>query len=418
MASKDTIEEKKNQDIQNPQNDIHIDETSTFNKNERNAVENILYDYFIKNDLLSIENKMNNTLLQKLGISSLNEKNITMFIDNTNTTDNDIKSFAELPHKPDLWKSVFLKYKENYQRWKMIRLWNVIQHQTVHLITNIYKFPHSIRNKLEYCTFYSDTNPCKPIQQQQKPLFLNKMEIGTINMDCIQAGIKLKKNGYNPVVLNCANQESPAAAIYRRSEGGTQEENLFKRTTLYLSLWPHRDPKRAHVPLYDYSAVFYDDNDEKKDKIEGFYPMDNKHGGVYSKNVYVFRDCEQNGYDLLPLNQRCILSFIAVAAQIHYGGDMLSQQEIIAFQNKIRTIYSIALENGHDSLVLGAMGCGIFGNPPMQVAKIFYDVLVNEFNGHFARVMFAILWDHNSQPQLVQSFMKYFPNNDKIFEKM
>ena len=28
--------------------------------------------------------------------------------------------------------------------------------------------------------------------------------------------------------------------------------------------------------------------------------------------------------------------------------------------NKIRTIYRIALENGHDSIVLGAFGCGVY----------------------------------------------------------
>ena len=43
--------------------------------------------------------------------------------------------------------------------------------------------------------------------------------------------------------------------------------------------------------------------------------------------------------------------------------------------NKIRTIFRIALENGHDSMVLGAFGCGAFRNPPEIVAKVFYNVM-------------------------------------------
>ncbi len=74
-----------------------------------------------------------------------------------------------------------------------------------------------------------------------------------------------------------------------------------------------------------------------------------------------------------------------------------------------RTIYRAAYANGHDSIVLGAMGCGIFRQPPGTVADIFLKVLKEEFNGCFARVVFAILWDHNSQPRLVEEFAARFP---------
>ena len=83
--------------------------------------------------------------------------------------------------------------------------------------------------------------------------------------------------------------------------------------------------------MYDYSNIFEEDEDDElyfdaqemkekeyaKQEVNGFYTMDNEYGGIYSKNVYVFRASEKSGYAMLPLDQRCILSFISVAAQIH-----------------------------------------------------------------------------------------------------
>ncbi len=66
-------------------------------------------------------------------------------------------------------------------------------------------------------------------------------------------------------------------------------------------------------------------------------------------------------------------------------------------KDKIRTILRIAMEHCHDALVLGALGCGAFGNPPAQVAKLFHEVFDEpEFKNQFKEVVFAILEDRNS----------------------
>ena len=354
-----------------------------------------------------------------------------------------LKLLSRASHDAKRWYQLYLECKENKEWETRISLWMLIQHQTVSLITNKYNFPTNIRKELEHCIGYSEKNKPQKINKNSKRLYVNKMEIGTENMDCIVAGIKLKKAGYNPVILNLANQESPAAAKGKGSEGGTQEENLFKRSTYYLSLWPNKNKNKQHTPSYGYDDIWKNEEKEskentdensdkkrkknkkknKKKKGKGskevyMYPMHDKYGGIYSKNVYVFRGSESSGYAMLPLDQRCVLSFIAVAARVHYSMGPLTKNEIEAYKNKIQTIYRIAYENGHDALVLGALGCGIFNNPPGDVAKIFYDVLMEEFNGCFARVTFAILWDHNSKPLLRESFMKYFPQNEKLFESL
>lgn len=71
--------------------------------------------------------------------------------------------------------------------------------------------------------------------------------------------------------------------------------------------------------------------------------------------------------------------------------------------NKIRTIYRIAIKNGHDSVVLGAFGCGVNQLPADAVANQFKRVLDEpEFSGKFRAVAFAILEGRGNARHLVE----------------
>ena len=60
--------------------------------------------------------------------------------------------------------------------------------------------------------------------------------------------------------------------------------------------------------------------------------------------------------------------------------------------DKMRTIFRIGLLQGHDSLVLSAMGCGAFANPPAHIARLFHQVMEeDEFKDKFPLIDFAIL---------------------------
>eukprot|EP00760_Papus_ankaliazontas_P031493 PhM_4_TR5308/c0_g1_i2/m.25046 len=72
---------------------------------------------------------------------------------------------------------------------------------------------------------------------------------------------------------------------------------------------------------------------------------------------------------------------------------------------KIRTLLFMAMEAGCDSLVLGALGCGAFRNPPDAVARAFADVLASDdFKNVFHRVDFAIILSQNN----LEAFQKGF----------
>ena len=92
------------------------------------------------------------------------------------------------------------------------------------------------------------------------------------------------------------------------------------------------------------------------------------------------------------------LSFVAVAAiaapQLDAQGRMLAQLRAVTL-NKIHTIFRIALLNGHDSMILGAWGCGQFKNPPDQIAQLFHIVMnESEFYHKFRKIIFAIKDNH------------------------
>ena len=51
-----------------------------------------------------------------------------------------------------------------------------------------------------------------------------------------------------------------------------------------------------------------------------------------------------------------------------------------------------AVAEKHPAVVLGAFGCGAFGNPPADVARLFAEVLASdEFRGALELVVFAIV---------------------------
>jgi len=204
-----------------------------------------------------------------------------------------------------------------------------------------------------------------------------------INADCLETAEVLVKAGLKPCVLNLASGSTPGGGVL--TGAGAQEENLFRRTNLFLS-------------LYQFAYLANEYGIKKHSKS---YPLNRNTGGIYSADITVFRGSEQNGYCLLekPFN----VSFVSVPA-ISKPGLITKNNKLFITDNlveptkeKIRTILRIAGKYNHDSLVLGAFGCGAYANPPNHMAELFKEVfLEKEFASKFKLVVFAIFDDHNS----------------------
>ena len=61
-----------------------------------------------------------------------------------------------------------------------------------------------------------------------------------------------------------------------------------------------------------------------------------------------------------------------------------------ALRERCRFVLNIAKENKIETLILGAFGCGVFGQDPERVATHFCDLLTHDFCNCFKHVEFAI----------------------------
>jgi uncharacterized protein (TIGR02452 family) len=214
-------------------------------------------------------------------------------------------------------------------------------------------------------------------------------ETDCVNADCADVAKSLLDEGLNPAILNLASRTSPCGGYHKGTSA--QEECLAQMSTLSQSLYAFGSPKYKHI------------RESGVPLVEGIYPMDINFGGVYSPCVTFFRHNADSYYALRAETFDCAI--VTVASLSNREKNSFTNDERFYFDdagcladegweietNKIRTIFRISLENGHDSIVLGALGCGVFRLHPDEVAEIFYQVLKEpEFKNRFKKLVFAI----------------------------
>lgn len=210
-------------------------------------------------------------------------------------------------------------------------------------------------------------------------------KVSVINRDCLVLAKELVKETDEDIcVLNLANRQNPGGGVIKGS--GAQEEYLFRCSDYFRSLYQFA----PYAEQYDITSSV------------NSYPMDRNYGGIFSPNITIFRGPEEDGYPLL--NQPWSVNMIAVAALnrpnlVHINDEERIVPNLInAAKNKIRTIFRIARDNNQTVLILGALGCGAFRNPPKHTAELFKEIIKErEFTGVFRQIYFAIKEDHNSR---------------------
>ncbi|CAF1459194.1 unnamed protein product [Adineta steineri] len=227
-----------------------------------------------------------------------------------------------------------------------------------------------------------------PIPIQKIPY--KTTEVKVVNDDCLVIYEHLINQGRKPLLLNMASATSPGGG-YRKGDGA-QEENLFRRSDYFRSL--DIDLDKFEQPSERFQCTSTCNLDCVAD-ARTMYPMD-EYGAIYTSGLTVFRQPEMKGYEFMekPLTDVCSL---ATAAYRHppLDGNMLSPKYAVGMRKKIENIFAIAYHNRHDSLVLSALGCGAFRNPPDHVAKIFRSA-IEQYAGFFQLIVFAIIDDHNA----------------------
>lgn len=218
-------------------------------------------------------------------------------------------------------------------------------------------------------------------------IFRQQVKIEVQNQDTISMALRYKNDlGLNPLVLNMASDKSPGGG--NLFLGTSQEEQLLCCTNLSQSL------------------------------VQDLYPFD-KNWVIYSPDITIIRD---GNYQLLPFEKWTKISVLSVAAprcpgvtkdsQKHENFRYVSHQRNM--QSKIDAIFKVASDHDHDSIILGAIGCGSNKNPVDSIVDIFKRCF--KVNRHkFKLIGFAIYQPFpqmSKDKNLFERFHKEFNNFD------
>jgi len=239
------------------------------------------------------------------------------------------------------------------------------------------------KKQMEECYVYlpenvSDISNCKDFEHVH---VMGRVGVGCRNIDSFgMAQEQYKhsflfsgKNAKNTLVLNFANPVNPGGGVRRGASA--QEEDLCRKSSLLFSLESDHAQRyyRYNRSLHTYMG---------SDAI------------ILTPNVEIIRDANGDFLD-----DSIIVSVMTCAAPMITQGmeGLTDEQYQELFYNRICGMLKCAAYWGYQALVLGAFGCGAFGNDAKLVSDMFYKAL-KEFNfdgmgakDFFRRIDFAVL---------------------------
>lgn len=170
-------------------------------------------------------------------------------------------------------------------------------------------------------------------------------------------------------VLNFANPHQPGGGVRRGAMA--QEECLCRSSDLYNVL------AQPYFGKHYYEYHYRDCDFMFSDRL------------IYSPDVTVFKS--DDTYPQL-LEEPFFVDVITCAAPYINGSIIKTNEELLdIYRSRIRNILEVAMAKDVDCLVLGAFGCGAFGNDPDLMARAFADLLIREHYAEcFEKVVFAI----------------------------
>lgn len=213
------------------------------------------------------------------------------------------------------------------------------------------------------------------------------MQVRIANETTIQ-GIRHLLNRRAPEVLalNFASAKHPGGGFLSGAED--QEESLARASGLYACLTPFMEE------MYQFHrqqrSPFYSDR------------------MIYSPEVPLFRDDQH-----LLLSQPYFPSILTAPAVNATAISRNAPEQLMTvcpvMRRRVGYVLAVARHLGHRYLVLGAWGCGVFGQDPAEVADHFYRHLYENpaFHGAFDRVRFSIL-DPTPDERIIGPFLARF----------
>lgn len=178
-------------------------------------------------------------------------------------------------------------------------------------------------------------------------------------------------------VLNFSSYKNPGGMFINGSKA--QEECLCHESFLYNV-------------LREFVIAFYDWNNRHKNKALYL------NRGMYTFNVLFFKDGIKKFCDVIT----CAAPNKSAAQKYQNVSD---KENTEVLKSRIAYVLDMAADNRAKTLILGAYGCGVFGQNPVEVASVFKEYLETIHRGYFEKVVFAVPKGKNSN---LEAFVNTF----------
>jgi len=175
-------------------------------------------------------------------------------------------------------------------------------------------------------------------------------------------------------VLNFASYKTPGGGVLKGYN--SQEESLCYPSNLYTE-------------LLKFKSTFYDKHINEGLNY-GLYTSE----ALYSENISVFRT---EGLEVMSsVREMNVITMAAPYAEVvkRYRPNLVSSI-YKSLEERCKRVLEIASANNQEYLILGAFGCGVFGNDINDLIGIWYKLFNNEFRDVFKEVVFAIPEENN-----------------------
>lgn len=194
-----------------------------------------------------------------------------------------------------------------------------------------------------------------------------RTRIRVLNATSLASGRRFAAEGVTPMILNFASARHPGGGFLNGARA--QEESLCRASALY--------PCIARSPMYAHHG-------RQRDLLYTDWM-------IWSPDVPVFRDDETGALLAQPWHAAFLTAPAPNASAIRDHAPEPAPDIEGALRARAVRVLAIAALHRHTHLVLGAWGCGVFGNDPAVVADAFGACLDGPFAGVFEAVDFAVL---------------------------
>lgn len=254
-----------------------------------------------------------------------------------------------------------------------------------------YNYDETIKERTEELKKLTQvyTDPVMEIGISNVPNNNYDTEVAFTDRGTVTATYDYASAGYHVAALNFADALIPGGYVL---EGAcTQEENICRCSNLYASL-------TTQEPLKEYYKY---NNDMLKEQP---YYTD---ALIYSPDVAIFKD--DVTYEYKDVMFADIITCPSAATRDAVGFSTEELRGVLTY--RLEGIIKSAVKNRAEVLVLGAWGCGAFGQDTAVMAEIFSSVL-SHYKGYFKIIEFAIR-SHTNKKEIFETVFALDNSNNR-----